>query len=170
MNSQNQHWPSVPLAPWQDTCDTLHHWSQIVGKIRLSHMPWLNHSWHVTLYVTSNGLTTSLIPYGSSAFEILFDFIDHRLLIGTSLGERRSFSLYPMSVAEFYRKIMSALRELEIETHIWPLPVEISGSTKPFYEIEEKASYDSGASNVFGEPYCKFTAYSPFSVPNTWEK
>ena len=79
MNEQNEQWPQLSLAQWQDTYETLHLWSQIVGKIRLAQMPWINHSWHVPLYVTARGLTTSPIPYGSGAFEIDFDFADHRL-------------------------------------------------------------------------------------------
>ena len=112
---QKDYWPKLPLDQWQNTYETLHLWSQIVGKIRLSQMPWINHSWHVPFYVTARGLTTSLIPYGHRAFEIDFDFADHRMHIATSGGERRSFCLKPMSVAEFYRKIMRALDELDIE-------------------------------------------------------
>ncbi len=135
-------WPGLPLDRWQDTYETLHLWSQIVGKIRLSQMPWLNHSWHVPFYVTVRGLTTSLIPYNTRAFEVDFDFHDHLLNIATSEGDRRSFTLEPMSVAEFYRKIMQALGELSIEVRIWPMPVEIPGPVRLFPEDEEHASYD----------------------------
>ena len=81
-----EQWPALPYQAWQDTCTTLHLWSQIVGKIRLAQTPWANHSWHVTLYVTARGLTTSPIPYQGRTFQIDFDFIDHALLIGTSDG------------------------------------------------------------------------------------
>jgi len=141
MNIQNQHWPKLPLDQWQDTYETLHLWSQIVGKIRLSQMPWINHSWHVPFYVTARGLTTSLIPYGVRAFEIEFDFCDHRLHISTSEGERRSFALKSISVAVFYRKIMQALSELEIEPHIRPWPVEIPDPVQPFFDNETQAAY-----------------------------
>jgi hypothetical protein len=87
MSVRNGHWPRLPLDEWQETYKTLHLWSQIVGKIRLSQMPWINHSWHVPLYVTPRGLTTSLMPDGIRAFEIDLDFSDHRLHIGTSEGE-----------------------------------------------------------------------------------
>src|SRR5690242_20263444 len=83
-------WPALPLHEWQETYATLHRWSQIVGKVRLARMPWINHSWHVTLYVTARGLTTSPIPHGTRSFQIDFDFIDHQLPIRTSDGEVRS--------------------------------------------------------------------------------
>src|SRR3954469_10007325 len=94
-------WPALPLAEWKDTYATLHRWSQIVGKVRLARMPWINHSWHVTLYVTARGLTTLPIPNGASTFQVDFDFIDHQLVIRTSGGEVRSLALRPRSVADF---------------------------------------------------------------------
>jgi hypothetical protein len=149
MSIRNERWPGLPLQPWQETYETLHLWCQIVGKIRLSQMPWINHSWHVPFYVTSRGLTTSLIPYDTRAFEIDFDFDDHRLHITTSERERRSFGLKRISVADFYRKIMGVLGELGIETHIWPVPVEIPDLARPFPEIKEKGSYDPDAVRRF---------------------
>src|SRR6476660_9534860 len=101
MNSASNPWPPLPFAEWNDTAITLHMWTQIVGKIRLTLSPWTNHSWHVTLYVTSRGLTTSPIPHDSYTFEILFDFIDHQLLIDKSDGARRTIPLKAQSVAEF---------------------------------------------------------------------
>src|SRR5581483_8414891 len=82
-------WPPLPLDGWQDTYATLHRWAQVVGKVRLARMPWLNHSWHVTLYVTARGLTTGPMPHGSRMFQINFDFIDHQLAVRTSDGEVR---------------------------------------------------------------------------------
>jgi hypothetical protein len=84
---ESKNWPALPLEEWKETYATLHRWTQIVGKIRLACMPWINHSWHVTLYVTSRGLTTSPIPYGAKSFQIAFDFIDHQLTIRTSESE-----------------------------------------------------------------------------------
>src|SRR5690606_9958785 len=104
-----EQWPALPYQAWQDTCTTLHLWSQIVGKIRLAHTPWANHSWHITLYVTARGLTTSPIPYQGRTFQIDFDFIDHALLIGTSDGGASRLPLTPMPVADFYDRLMSAL-------------------------------------------------------------
>lgn len=138
----NEPWPRLPLDEWQDTYETLHRWSQIVGKIRLAHMPWINHSWHVPFYVTARGLTTSLIPYGTRAFAIDFDFNDHRLRITTSEDEHRAFTLEPMTVADFYRKIMRTLDNLDIKARIWPMPVEIPDPIQPFPEDEEHAAYD----------------------------
>src|ERR1700752_4405594 len=98
-------WPELPTAAWRETYATLHLWTQIVGKIRLVRSPWLNHSWHVTLYVTARGLTTSAIPDGARSFEIEFDFVDHMLRISTSDGMRRQFALAGHSVASFYTQI-----------------------------------------------------------------
>src|SRR5437879_3062374 len=113
-------WPSLPLDEWRDTYATLHMWTQIVGKIRLAQSPWVNHSWHVTLYVTARGLTTSPIPHGTRTFEILFDFIDHRLLVQRSDGAMRTLALTAQSVADFSAALMGILNELD-------LPVRISG-------------------------------------------
>src|SRR3974390_3004634 len=105
-------WPERPTAAWRETCATLHLWTQIVGKIRLARSPWLNHSWHVTLYVTARGLSTSPIPDGARNFEIEFDFIDHVLRMSTSDGARRQFALAGHSVASFYAATLAALAEL----------------------------------------------------------
>src|ERR1700687_1770697 len=96
--SQNS-WPDLPTAAWRDTYETLHLWTQIVGKVRLARTPWLNHSWHVALYVTARGLTTSPIPDGVRTFQIDFDLIDHILRISTSDGARRQLALAGQSVA-----------------------------------------------------------------------
>jgi len=149
MKTLHAPWPALPLDRWQDTYRTLHLWSQIVGKIRLAKMPWINHSWHVPLYVTSRGLSTHLIPDGLRAFEIEFDFDDHRLCIATSSGDRRSFALTAMSVAEFYRKTMRTLGDLDIEARIWPMPVEIPDPIQPFPENEAQSAYDPEAVERF---------------------
>jgi hypothetical protein len=142
---RNNDWPILSFDQWRETNETLHLWSQIIGKIRLSQMPWINHSWHVPLYVTARGLTTSLIPYGTRAFEINFNFSDHRLEIATGCGERRSFALKPMSVAEFYQKTFRVLWELDLKVSIWPMPVEIPDPIQPFPENEKNTSYDPEA-------------------------
>src|ERR1700746_2956518 len=118
-------WPELNYQDWQDTCATLHMWTQIVGKIRLVQTPWTNHSWHVTLYVTSRGLTTSPIPHGTSAFEIDFDFIDHNLRIVKSDGGQRAIELKQQSVAYFYKSVMTALEELKLGVRIDTVPNEI---------------------------------------------
>ncbi len=98
----NEVWPSLPLEAWSDTLATLHLWTQIVGKVRLAQTPWTNHSWHVTLYVTPRGLTTSPIAHGNRSFSIDFDFCDHRLVVRRSDGAVGGFPLEPQSVATFY--------------------------------------------------------------------
>jgi hypothetical protein len=135
-------WPRLPFAAWQDTYATLHMWTQIVGKIRLVCSPPVNHWWHTTLYVTSRGLTTSPIPYGSRTFTIDFDFIDHRLLITTSAGATQTMALAPRSVADFYRELMAILRTLGIEVVIHAIPDEVENPI-PFADDHTHASYDA---------------------------
>src|SRR5260221_10288901 len=118
-------WPAIPLESWEDTRATLHMWTQIAGKVRLALSPPANHWWHVTLYVTARGLTTSPIPYRGTTFELTFDFIDHQFAIDTSDGSRRVIALEPQTVADFYRRVMAALAELKIDVRIWPVPAEI---------------------------------------------
>src|SRR3990167_7072597 len=141
-------WPSLPLEEWKDTYATLHMWTQIVGKIRFAQTPWINHSWHVTLYVTSRGLTTSPIPYGEKTFEIDFDFIDHRLVIETSGGDVRFIELRPRSVADFYSEVMSTLRDLSLDIRIHTLPNEVADPV-PFEKDGQHASYDPDYANRF---------------------
>jgi len=123
-------------------------WTQIVGKIRLTLSPWTNHSWHVTLYVTSRGLTTSPIPHGTSTFEIRFDFIDHELRILKSDGAARVLKLRPQPVAKFYRELMNALDEMELPVAINTMPNEIENPI-PFDQDEEHRSYDREYANRF---------------------
>jgi len=141
-------WPELNYADWRDTCATLHMWVQIVGKIRLTLTPWTNHSWHVTLYVTARGLTTSPIPHGSDTFEIRFDFIDHQLRILKSDGGLRSIELKPRSVADFYKAVMAALDDLKLPVKIDTLPNEIPNPI-PFDQDEQHRSYDPEYANRF---------------------
>ncbi len=141
-------WPSLPLAEWQDTYATLHLWTQIVGKLRLAQTPWINHSWHVPLYVTARGLTTSPIPCGTRIFQVDFDFIAHRLVIQTSAGTERTIPLEPRSVADFYAAVTAALRALDLPVHIHPRPNEIPNAI-PFPEDREHAAYDAEHANRF---------------------
>ncbi len=135
-------WPELPLEEWQDTYKTLHMWMQVVGKVRLELTPYVNHSWDIPFYLTSRGLTTSPIPYHERTFDIDFDFFDHKLLINTSDGTRRTVDLYPRSVADFYAEVMSALKALGIDVEIWTMPVEIPDPIR-FTEDHEHASYDA---------------------------
>lgn len=135
-------WPTLPLEEWKDTYDTLHMWTQIVGKIRLVLSPMVNHYWQVPLYVTSRGLTTSSIPYREKTFEIAFDFIEHNLVIHTSDGAKKAIALTPRSVADFYQELMAVLRTLGIEVKIHAKPDEVPNPI-PFAEDREHASYDA---------------------------
>jgi len=138
----------LPVAAWADTYATLHMWSQVVGKVRLALAPPVNHWWHVTLYVTARGLTTSPIPYRGGAFEMAFDFIDHRLTIETSEGTRKDIALVPRSVADFYQLVMTALRDLGIQVRIWPMPVEVPSPIR-FDRDTQHGSYEAEAANRF---------------------
>src|SRR5882757_3159820 len=137
-------WPELPTAAWRETCATLHLWTQIIGKIRLARAPWLNHSWHVALYVTARGLTTSPIPDGIGAFQIDLDFIDHCLRISANDGETRQFALAGKSVASFYAAIMADLAELGIHVEIDEMPNELPEPIK-FSQDRAHASYDPDA-------------------------
>jgi hypothetical protein len=146
--TSNGAWPELPTAAWRETYDTLHLWSQIVGKIRFERAPWLNHSWHVALYVTARGLTTSPIPDGVRTFQIDFDLIDHHLWISTSDGARRQFALAGQSVASFYAAIMAALAELDIHIAIDEMPNELPDPIR-FSIDRTHASYDPEAARRF---------------------
>ena len=141
-------WPELPYSAWKDTCDTLHLWTQVVGKIRLAQTPWVNHSWHVALYVSARGLTTSLIPYGARDFQIDFDFIDHLLWLRTSDGRFSQLVLKPMSVAEFYIDVFAALSKLGLDIRINTMPNEIADAI-PFGQDRTHASYDRDYANRF---------------------
>ena len=143
-----ERWPELPFEAWKDTAATLHMWMQIVGKIRLVQMPWINHSWHVTLYVSPRGLTTGAIPHGERTFQIDFDFIAHDLTITTCDDESRVVELRPRPTAEFYGAVMEALRDLELPIEIHASPNEVEKATA-FSEDLEHASYDGDAVQRF---------------------
>jgi uncharacterized protein DUF5996 len=139
--SNAEPWPALPYAAWKDTCQTLHLWTQIVGKIRLMQTPWLNHSWHVAFYVTARGLTTSAIPYRERTFEIEFDFLDHALHVRTSDGASRQLALTPMPVAQFYAELFAIMAELGLDVRITTMPSEIAEAI-PFDRDHTHAAYD----------------------------
>ncbi len=141
MNPHLDAWPELPLAAWQNTYDTLHMWTQIVGKIRMTLTPLINHYWNATLYVSARGLTTSAIPYPRGIFEMEFDFIGHQLVIRTSEGEVRTLELGPRTVADFYAEVMSTLAALKIEVQIHAHPDEVANPI-PFAEDRTHKSYD----------------------------
>ena len=135
-------WPELPFATWSATCETLRLWTQIVGKIRLAKAPWLNHSWHVVLYPTVRGLTTSPIHDGARALQVDFDFVDHDLVLRDAEGEERRVALQPRTVADFRAATLAALEGLGFEVSIHDVPNEIEGAI-PFSNDETHRSYDA---------------------------
>ncbi len=136
-----ERWPALPLEEWRDTYATLHMWTQIVGKTRLALCPRENHWWHVPLYVTARGLTTSAMPHGDRTVEVTFDFLDHELVVATSDGGTRRMALAPRPVADFYHEYLTTLASLGIVVRLWPVPVEVERAI-PFAEDREHAHYD----------------------------
>ena len=147
-NSKTEIWPALPFSEWKETCKTLHMWTQVVGKVRLSLTPWTNHSWHVTLYLTARGLTTSPMYFGARVLQIDFDFVDHILRLQTGEGIEKIIRLTPKSVATFYREVMGALRELEMPVEINTTPNEVDPAI-PFEQNEKDAAYDPEYANRF---------------------
>jgi hypothetical protein len=141
-------WPDLPLAAWGDTYVTLHLWLQIVGKLRLSQSPWLNHSWHATLYVTPRGLSSATIPCGERIFQINFDFIDHRLIVQVSDGRGFSVPLEAQTVAAFYIRLRDEMRKLDLPFDIYPKPSEVLDPIRFEEDITHRA-YDPEFANRF---------------------
>jgi Family of unknown function (DUF5996) len=148
VGSLSELWPELPLAAWADTYATLHMWTQIVGKVRLALGPHVNHSWGVTLYVNSRGLTTSPVPYARGIFEVQFDFIDHKLDVSTSLGEIKTMRLGPRTVADFEAEFRSMLASLGIDVKIWEMPVEVPNPIR-FDQDRIHGAYDPHYANAF---------------------
>lgn len=141
-------WPELTIENWSDTRDTVHLWTQIVGKTRMALSPALNHWWGVALYVDATGLTTSLMPLGDRGLEVRFDFLAHRLVLTTTDGQSRSMKLEPRSVADFYTEYTDLLAQLGVDATILGRPVELAHAT-PFAEDVEHASYDADAIERF---------------------
>ncbi|MEL6466091.1 MAG: DUF5996 family protein [Pseudomonadota bacterium] len=134
-------WPTLDYTTWKETGESLHMWAQIVGKFRLAQTPWVNHSWHATLYVNARGLTTGLIPGG---FEVRFDFIDHRLIVNAASANQSGFDLDAMSVADFDTAFKDALRQVGAPTHYHHFPNEVQDPV-PFTEQTHPGAYDRQA-------------------------
>lgn len=151
---QKQEWPELKFEALKDTIATVQLWTQIVGKIRLKKMPWINHSWHVALYVSPRGLTTRSINYENGIFELEFDFINHKLLIITSNAGEAFLNLYPRTVASFYKELFEKLNGLGIDVKIYAKPNEVDPAI-PFAEDEIHKSYDSVQINLFWQALVK---------------
>jgi hypothetical protein len=152
MNRDAEAWPALPLDAWRDTRDTLHMWTQIVGKIRLKLTPFLNHWWEVPFYLTSRGMTTTPIPFSDRdrTFDATFDFIDHALIFQTSEGRIEMIPLRPRSVADFYHDVMATLQRLGIDVRIWTKPQEMPDPNPIHFEKDHQhASYDPAAAHRF---------------------
>ena len=148
MNSADAIWPDLTYSAWSETLATLHLWTQIVGKIRLTLTPWLNHGWQAPLYVTARGLGTSPIPIGTEIFEIEFDFVGHRLNVRTSRGAERSLPLRPQPVADFFSATIDLLASMGIAVAIRETPNEVPNPIR-FSEDRTHASYDAAAAHRF---------------------
>lgn len=146
--SSSADWPALDWTDWSATAGTLHMWLQAVGKVRMALAPPVNHWWHVTLYVTARGLTTSPIPSGAATFEIALDFIDHELRIERSDGGREIIALRAMSVAEFYGALMAALKKHGIDVRIWTMPCEVPDAVA-FDRDSANCSYDPAAAQRY---------------------
>lgn len=142
----DEYWPSLPFKEWQDTAGTLHMWTQVIGKIRLAQSPWINHSWHVTLYITPRGLTTGTIPHGQQAFSIDFDFVDHRLIIRSTKSDDVVLLLEPQDTADFYNNVMQSLEKIGLPVTINVYPNEVEDPI-PFPDDRIHSSYDKEAAN-----------------------
>jgi len=141
-------WPELDWAQWSDTADTLHMWTQIVGKTRLALSPLQAHWWNVPLYVSARGLSTAAMPYGDEMLEIEFDFVSHVLLYRLSTGAELATPLRSQSVAEFYAEYTRSLAALGVSVDIWPVPVELK-TPIPFAEDTQHATYDADAAHRF---------------------
>lgn len=146
---QEEQFPPLPIEEWEDTMNTFHLFTQIIGKIRLKLFPKRNHWWHITLYVSTRGMTTGPIPYEDMIFEMEFDLIDHVLIISTSKDSERVIPLKGLSVSRFYEKVFSALSELGITVKIWAVPYDTPFSTEPFETDDQHASYDEKYVNTY---------------------
>jgi hypothetical protein len=142
----NEIWPDLAMDASRDTCDTLHMWTQIVGKIALAQAPPINHSWAVALQVTARGLSTLALPHGERSFTMEFDFIDHQLVVRSSTGDTRALPLRPQTVADFYGRVMSLLDDMALPVRIWPVAVEVASPVRLDQDVVHHA-YDPEVSN-----------------------
>jgi hypothetical protein len=149
-------WPPLPVAGWADTRDTLQLWTQIIGKVRLAATPLMSHWWNVPLYVSARGLTTSLIPHGTRAFQIDLDLLEHRLEIAVSDGSSATMTLTARPVADFHRELTGHLDALGLSTPIWTMPVEIPGAI-PFDTDVQHTAYDPDAAQRFWRALIQMT-------------
>jgi len=147
-DSSSSAWPALAYADWADTCNTLHLWTQVVGKVKLRLAPFSNHWWGIVLFVTARGLTTGAMPYGERVLQIDFDFCAHELILRTSDAREQRIRLEPIATADFYAAVMAGLSALDVDVRIWTMPGEIEGAI-PFDQDRVHASYDGAAAKTF---------------------
>jgi hypothetical protein len=150
-------WPPLPVAEWRETRDTLHLWTQVVGKIQLARTPLISHWWNVAFTVTARGLSTAMLPADPASFQIDFDFVEHGLVVSLDTGTRRTMALIPQSVADFYAELTALLEDLGVGTPIWSMPVEIRDAI-PFDQDHVHASYDRAAVERFWRALVRIAA------------
>ena len=155
--TQTTAWPELAFEDLKDTLETVQLWTQIVGKIRLTKTPWINHSWHVTLYVSARGLTTGSIPYDDGSFQIDMDFISHELKISASNGEIQKIGLYPRTVADFYKELFEKLKLMGIEVKIYAKPNEVDPAI-PFAQDDQHKIYDAVQMNLYWRALVKINS------------
>jgi len=148
MSRSDDIWPELAYPQWRDTAATLQLWTQIIGKIRLMLTPWVNHGWHVALYVTARGLSTRAIPAGREIVEFEFDFLEHQLVVRMSNGQEGKIALNPQTVAEFYRRVMALTVELGVAVRIHEMPNELPDAI-PFSQDQIHRAYDAAAAHRF---------------------
>jgi len=148
MSTSDNAWPALAYADWADTCNTLHLWTQVVGKVKLRLAPLVNHWWGVVLYVSARGLTTGAMPYRGRALQIDFDFCAHELVLRTDDAREQRVALAPMATADFHAAVMAALHALDVDVRVWTMPSEIEGAI-PFEHDRSHASYDGAAAQTF---------------------
>ncbi|MDB5128481.1 DUF5996 family protein [Mucilaginibacter sp.] len=143
-NATNSNWPKLDYHYLKDTIATVHMWTQMIGKVRLKKMPWINHSWQVTLYVSATGLTTGSVPYNRGVFQIDLDFINHQLHITTSTGEKVTSALGAETIAAFYTELLDNLRAARVDVEIYAVPNEVDPAI-PFEENTTPCTYNADA-------------------------
>ena len=147
-------WPTLNYSDSQDTLATIHLWTQIVGKVRLRKMPWINHSWHVTFYVSPRGLSTGSVPYEQGAFQLEFDFVQHQLILTTSTERQEILPLANSTIADFYHSLLTTLKKAEVDVDIYARPNEVDPAV-PFAEDHQRRSYDPDQAQTMWQAFVR---------------
>jgi len=154
MSNTTHNWPKLDFHYLKDTIATVHQWTQMIGKVRLKKMPWINHSWQVTLYVSATGLTTGSVPYQDGIFQIDLDFINHQLHITTSTGQKVTAGLGAKTIADFYHELMANLEKAGVEVEIYAVPNELEVAI-PFAKNDAACTYNGEAMHAIWQALIK---------------